>query len=86
MKIKPITSDEQWFQYIRRAMKTDRGVVAVGNMLWRGYGNWTGVLRSHGRKYKKQRLIKMIYTYYFGKPENERLKLLNKFFVLPEGK
>lgn len=82
MKIKPIENDEQWFRCIRRAEKTDDDICSLVRILIMSNYNWTVCLRSHGRKHKKERLVKMIFAYYYGLSKSDQHNLINKYFAV----
>ena len=85
MQIKPITTDEQWFQYLRRAQRTDEGILAFMRLMMKTYplGNWLHNLPTRGRKYKKIRLMVMCWDYYDSLTPDRRYECFNKFFETP---
>ncbi|WP_143464124.1 hypothetical protein [Levilactobacillus enshiensis] len=86
MKIPSIVTDEQWFHYIRRAEKSDEGVIALVTIMMKTpiSANWIWCLRTNGRRYKKNRLIRMIVLYYLNLSPARKKECLEKFFVVPK--
>ncbi|WP_047999398.1 hypothetical protein [Lactiplantibacillus herbarum] len=82
MKIKPITTDEQWFQYLRRAERTDDHLLGFIRLMMNTYpsGNWIRALHTRGRKYKQNRF------YYDGLTPERRYECFNRYFKTAWGK
>lgn len=82
MQIKEIETDEQWYKCLRRALKTDESILAFGRLMIGTFpnGNWIRALKSNGRKYKKNRLLKMIWEYYDNLTPERRYECFNKVF------
>ncbi|MGX6407164.1 hypothetical protein [Lactiplantibacillus plantarum] len=82
MQIKPIINDEQWFQYLRRACKTDESVLAFMRLMMKTYpiGNWLHSMSCKGRKNKEIRLLVMCWDYYDRLSPDRRYECFNRHF------
>lgn len=89
MKIKAITSDDQWFHYLKRAARAngrneDKAIIAsVSDILQTMYNHsWINALHSRGRKYKGNRLYKMCIKYFDSLTGKEQKNLIDKYFLV----